>query len=215
MAIDCKRLKQIRLENGLSQEQMAKKLGLNRRTYSTYEQGTRNMGSATILKVCQTFNLTSDELLGNYQLAEPYEEIKTIRGYILCVVPLYTSADQYINNDYEDQFPDLFPTNMEARETIAVKVAGDSMTPKIDDRNIVTVHKQDRFRNGDIIAAIINGEKGIYIRRAYKDFDSKSITLVPINSDYKKIEFIGKERENLIIIGIVKKIVKSIQYELD
>ena len=43
MAIDYSKLKEIRTKMGLSQQEMAAKLGINRRTYSAYETGDRNM----------------------------------------------------------------------------------------------------------------------------------------------------------------------------
>ncbi|MBP5379248.1 MAG: LexA family transcriptional regulator [Ruminococcus sp.] len=207
MAIDYSKLKEIRTKMGLSQQEMAAKLGINRRTYSAYETGDRNMGSSLILKVCQTLGLSSDELLGNYKIAEPFEDLRTIRGLSLSVIPVFSTSEQFLNNEPEDQYPALFDTHAEAHETIAVKVAGDSMAPKIDDKDILTVRKQKQFRNGDIIAVILKDKKGIFIRRAYKNI--KTISLEPINSEYDSMEF---ERDNgdYLIIGIVKTILKTI-----
>ena len=192
---------------GLSQQEMAEKLGINRRTYSAYETGDRNMGSSLILKVCQTLNLSSDELLGNYTVAEPYEDLRTIRGLSLSVIPVFSTSEQFLNNEPEDQYPALFATHQDAHESIAVKVSGDSMAPKIDDKDILTIHKQKQFRNGDIIAIILNDKKGICIRRAYKN--DKTITLEPINSEYETLE-LNRDNSNYLIIGIVKNILKTI-----
>lgn len=207
MAIDYSKLRNIRKKMGLSQQEMADKLGINRRTYSSYETGDRNMGSSLILKVCQALDVSSDELLGNYKVAEPYEDLRTIRGFTLSVIPLFSTVEQFVNNEPEDQYPALFATHQDAHESIAVKVSGDSMAPKIDDKDILTIHKQRHFRNGDIIAVSIKGKKGIYIRRAYKG--DKSISLETINSEYDTLEFPNNSDE-LLIIGVVKTILKTI-----
>ena len=207
MAIDYSKLREIRTKMGLSQQEMAAKLGINRRTYSAYETGDRNMGSSLILKVCQTLGLSSDELLGNYKIAEPFEDLRTIRGLSLSVIPVFSTSEQFLNNEPEDQYPALFATHADAHESIAVKVSGDSMSPKIDDKDILTVRKQKFFRNGDIVAVILPGKKGICIRRAYRS--DKAITLEPINSEYDTLE-LAKDNTDYMIIGIVKTILKTI-----
>ena len=79
------------------------------------------------------------------------------------------------------------------------------MAPKIDDRNTVTVHMQKSFRNGDIIALTIENKKNIYVRRARRD--GSDLILEPGNSEYETMRFNEKQ---IHIIGVVKKIIKSI-----
>lgn len=205
MSIDCKKLRAKRLEANFTQLEMAHKLGIAQRTYASYEMGERDMHTDMIIKICSVLNLPSDELLGIYQEANTYEEIKTVDGLILSVIPLISTAEQFQNNKAEGQFPDLFETNKEARDSIAIRVTGDAMAPKIDDRNIVTVHKQTTFRNGDIIAVTIEGKKGIFVRRARRD--GSEIILEPGNSEYDTIKI---DKNELNIIGIVKKIIKRL-----
>lgn len=61
----CDNLKRLRAEHGLSQKEMAEKLDLNARTYASYERAEREPSTAIILKICQLFGISSDELLGN------------------------------------------------------------------------------------------------------------------------------------------------------
>lgn len=56
-------LKLLRTEKGLSQKEMAEKLHINFRTYASYERNEREPSSATILKICNTFGVSSDVLL--------------------------------------------------------------------------------------------------------------------------------------------------------
>lgn len=56
-------LKLLRTEKGLSQREMAEKLDINFRTYASYERNEREPSSATILKICNAFGVSSDELL--------------------------------------------------------------------------------------------------------------------------------------------------------
>lgn len=206
MAIDCNKLKEKRDEAKLTQQEMATKLGIAQRSYASYELGERDMHTDMILKICSVLKISSDELLGIYSQAHSYEEIKTISGLILTVIPLYSTAEQFEHGQAEDQFPDLFETNKEARETIAIRVTGDSMAPKISDRDTVTVHMQKTFRNNDIIAVTIEEKKGIFIRRARRD--GSDIILEPANSEY--YDYLRVNEDNINIIGVVKKIIKTI-----
>lgn len=59
------RLRSERKKAGLSQVQFAEKLGLNARTYASYERGERDISTALLLNICKELNISSDRLLGN------------------------------------------------------------------------------------------------------------------------------------------------------
>lgn len=59
------RLKNERKKIGLSQKEFADKLGMNARTYASYERGERDISTAVLLNICKTLNISSDSLLGN------------------------------------------------------------------------------------------------------------------------------------------------------
>jgi len=61
-------LKELRESKGLSQVQLAKELGLNHRTISQYENGTREPDIDTIKKLIKYFNVTAGQLLGTEEL---------------------------------------------------------------------------------------------------------------------------------------------------
>lgn len=57
-------LKQLRKAKGALQKDVAEYLGVTQKTYSGYELGQREPSISTILKLCDYFDVTSDELLG-------------------------------------------------------------------------------------------------------------------------------------------------------
>lgn len=60
------KLKEMRESRGLSQNQLAKKTGLNVRTLQHYEQHTKNFDHAridTIMKVCITLNCKLEDVI--------------------------------------------------------------------------------------------------------------------------------------------------------
>ncbi|MCH4164254.1 MAG: helix-turn-helix domain-containing protein [Lentilactobacillus diolivorans] len=60
------RLKQLRKEKkGLTQEMVAKQIGIAKTTYSAYEQGKRQPDYDTLNRLAKYFNASVDYLLGN------------------------------------------------------------------------------------------------------------------------------------------------------
>lgn len=59
--------KELRLSVGLSQDEMAKKLGVSRSTIGMYETGARKPDSEMLEKVADMFNIDIDYLLGRTQ----------------------------------------------------------------------------------------------------------------------------------------------------
>lgn len=58
------RLKQLREEANLTMEQLAVSLGTKKQTISRYEKNQREPEYATLIKIAQFFNVSTDYLLG-------------------------------------------------------------------------------------------------------------------------------------------------------
>ena len=73
------RLKKARLDAGLSQLELANKLGIPVRTYRSYEHGERALSTSMLLDICKVLNISSDYLLGRspqYELSEAISPYK-------------------------------------------------------------------------------------------------------------------------------------------
>ena len=58
------RMNALRQDNDLSQEQVAKVLGVAQTTYSQYELGKRQIPIDTLIKLCKFYNVSTDYMLG-------------------------------------------------------------------------------------------------------------------------------------------------------
>jgi transcriptional regulator with XRE-family HTH domain len=58
------KLKTLRAEHNLTQQDIAGRLGISQQTYSKYEKGSADIDSKTIIKVCDIYGVSSDYLLG-------------------------------------------------------------------------------------------------------------------------------------------------------
>lgn len=58
------RLKELRLNNGLRQEQVAKLVGVNKSAISTYENDTRQPSFEILVRLANLYRVSTDYLLG-------------------------------------------------------------------------------------------------------------------------------------------------------
>lgn len=59
------KLKKLRLEAGLKQKELGKKLGLSASAIGMYEQGRRDPDNETLMELSKIFDVSVDYLLGN------------------------------------------------------------------------------------------------------------------------------------------------------
>jgi len=86
-------LKRLRLQMGLTQEQLGEALNLSKQALSGYENGRRSPSIDTLIKVADFFNVSLDELLGrnsshcaNFRLCERISERRDILALVECLV---------------------------------------------------------------------------------------------------------------------------------
>lgn len=85
------KLKSFRIERGLSQRELAKKIGISVPTLQKYEYGTLNLKTEIIIKLCDIFNISLDEFIKKVELNE--EEKKEIT--------LFESVKDLLNDEKE------------------------------------------------------------------------------------------------------------------
>ncbi len=58
------RLRDLREDNDLNQEQIAKILDITRQQYQLYESGKRELKISHLIKICKFYNVSADYVLG-------------------------------------------------------------------------------------------------------------------------------------------------------
>lgn len=66
------RIRNLREDNDLTQQQIADMPYINRRTYAAYENGINSMTPETLCKIADIFNTSVDWLLGRTDEFAPY-----------------------------------------------------------------------------------------------------------------------------------------------
>ena len=89
-------------------------------------------------------------------------------------------------------------------EFFGLKVKGDSMSPRIQDGDVVIVKKQNTCETGDVCVVMVNGFDAT-LKQVKKDYNG--IMLVPFNTEYKPMFYSNKDIEELPI-RIIGKVVE-------
>lgn len=66
------RIRNLREDMDLTQQQMADKLFINRRTYASYELGIRGIPTEILSNIADIFDTSTDYLLGRTNVKKPY-----------------------------------------------------------------------------------------------------------------------------------------------
>lgn len=207
-------IRKLRKEKGLTQEQLGEMIGVKKAAVQKWENGSvQNLKRATIKKLSDIFNVSpvtfvkeSDE--PNY---EPSNVSCIIDSSLIYQIPVFESVSAgfgaYANSDIIDYIPIVIKNSYDVNDTIAIKVTGDSMYPKIEDGDLVVVRRQTSVDSGDIAVVMIDGEEWVVKRVVY---GNDWIELQSINPEFKPRYFEGAEVQRLYVAGKVMQIIKTL-----
>lgn len=191
------RIKQRRLELGLTVEELAQKMGYkDKSSISKIENGKADIPQSKVVAFARALNTTTAFLVGvdapvssTNSSALPGTETDTLPrvGRIACGEPIL--AEQNIE-DY-----DSVPSSW--RATFTLICVGDSMAPRIQDGDLVAIRQQKEVENGEIAAVRIGDEATL--KRVY--FHDDYIELRPENPAYSSIIRRREEMNDVSIEG--------------
>lgn len=193
----------LRKKTGLSQQELADKLGLKRSAIGMYETGKREPDLETFEAFADFFNVDMDYLHGKTTIPNraKFENIlppgclpmpkfvkKPRLGTIACGEPILAVEEA-------TEFDEV-PDDVSCDFTLLCK--GDSMiNARIFDGDVVFIRQQDMVDNGEIAAVLIENEATLKRVRLFDDH----ISLEPENPLYKPLVYWGEEMNSIRILG--------------
>ena len=166
------RLRTKRIENNLSLQDVAEKLGVSKVTVSRYETlDITNIPSDKIEGMAKLYKTTPAYLMGWEDKKEKENiNIDTINtDYIM--IPLYESISAGYgasNSEFIEMIP-VFGLKKNGTTYFAVKVEGDSMEPKIPNGSTIIIKKDIQIESGEIGAFNLNDENFVKQKKLVKD----------------------------------------------
>lgn len=132
------RLKDLRSEKRLTQDDIAKHFGIAKTTYASYEQGRREPDYTLLANLAKFFDVSTDYLLGNsdkrhyYSLTE--KDDKAIDAELERIIGGLTdkSGVSFLKNDatLSDNDRDLLAASLRSSLALAHEMAKKKFTPK-------------------------------------------------------------------------------------
>lgn len=192
------RLKKLREEKGLSQEEVAKIVGVSREAVTFWETG-RTKPIRKLKELSALYNVSADYILGKSDLPLSNEVPVSAAINRYPIIGTVKCGPDGLAYEYLDGF---FATSEEYSGDIrGFKCKGDSMKGEgINDGDIVLVRIQPDVENGELAVVVINGDEGT-LKRIRKD--TNYITLEAANPNYPSRTFAGEKMNEVHIVGRV------------
>lgn len=186
------RIRQLRLEKGLTQEELGEIVGVKKAAVQKWESGlTKNLKRSTIEKLSSFFGVSPSYLMG-------MSEIKNLVPHRLQKVPLLGEISAGEPIYASEERGSYILVNGNARIDFCLRVKGDSMIDaRIHDGDLVFVRKQPCVENGEIAVVLIDNEATL--KRFYRTDDG--VILKPENSKYQPKYYTEKDFKDIRVLG--------------
>lgn len=189
------KLKELRKAKSISQQQLADLLKVGQSTVAMWEKGKNNPEYNTLLKISQFFSVSTDYLSGSSEAKNAFKV--PVLGYVRAGVP--TEAVEEVLD-----YVDVALSENELKNIFALRIKGDSMSPRMIDGDTVIVKKQSDFSSGDICVALVGTADATVKKIIKKD---TGIILMPLNGNYEPLFFTPEQIENTPV-SIIGKVVE-------
>lgn len=193
------RVKLLRDELGLNQEELAKKIGVSPSAIGMYERDLREANDDIKLKMCDLFNCSMDYLTGKSDIRNGTNHaIVLVYGTIPAGIPMEMIEDIL---DTEEIDANMLKGG---KQYFGLKVKGTSMSPEYLDNDTIILEKVDDVESGTDAVVMVNGNDGTF-KRVFKN--ESGVILQPLNPEYQPMVYTNEQIENLPI-RIIGKVVE-------
>ncbi len=208
------RLRTARETKEMDQGTLAERAGVVTRTLQRWEKGEQVPDGVALTRLARATGVQASWLLTGdgemYPAPPPRPEnvytlpgsnrrrVKTMDVPLISAVPAGKVATLF-HPDYVDDYVTV--DDVKDPQAFALKVKGNSMSPRIEDGDVVIVSPQQEARSGDICVARVNGEDTL---KKVK-FEGNYVHLIPLNPEFDPVTV--KKRD----VNFVWKVVKLIK----
>lgn len=210
------RIRQARENKGFDQATLAGKIDVATRTLQRWEKGEQVPDAVTLAKIGElTGTLTHWLLTGEGAMyahqngggeriegngSSALRRVKLVRIPMLSSVPA-GKPNLIFHPDYIEKY--ITVDDVKDDNAFALKVDGDSMSPRIEHGDVIIISPKKEVRNGDICVIRVNDEDTV--KKVI--FENGYVHLIPLNRDYEPVSVKKKE---VAFIWRVVKVIKNI-----
>lgn len=200
-------LKEIMREKNMRQIDVANKSGISKGRVSRWMSGENIPYGESLAKLAEALGVSVDRLLGKTDPIERFIKGDTTEDIELpfnldTLVPVLGTVAAGVPIEAQEDVVGEIPVLDKQGGFFALKVKGDSMSPRIMDGDIVLVKPQDFAEDGDLVIALVDGDATCKVLKR----SHGAVSLVPFNAAYLPFVYTGSEAEGMRILG---KVVES------
>ncbi len=209
------RIREARENKGADQATLAAKVSVATRTLQRWEKGDQTPDGLAITALARVTGVQPNWLLTGdgemYPVPSRPDNVIPLPGNArrrnkLVDLPLISAVPAgKVATIFHPDYTDDFVTVDDIRDpsAFALKVKGQSMSPRIEDGDVVIVSPQQEARSGDICVVRVNGEDTL---KKVK-FEGIYIHLIPLNPDFEPVTV---KRKDVNFVWKVMKLIKQL-----
>jgi repressor LexA len=210
------RIRKARENKEIDQSTLAAKAGIASRTVQRWEKGEQVPGGDFLLQIARFTGVRPDWLLtgdGDMYLRTDrrtnilrFHPDKSFRKVNLVEIPLLSSVPAgrtaaIFHPEHVERFVTV--DNLNDPGAFALVVKGSSMSPKIEDGDIVVVSPQREAHSGDICVVRVNEEDVLKMVK----IDEEHVHLIPLNSEF---EVVTVRKRDVAFVWKVVRVIKNL-----
>lgn len=189
---------------------VAEKVGVSAQSVFRWENGAR-VPSTYLPALATALHTSPSYLMG---LTDDGPSFQPLPNSKMRRVPVYESVSAGFGVNADDHIVGWeqlwIESDAEAAETICIRAVGDSMSPRIEDGDLLQVQRIASVDSGRIGVFLLDGEDGV-VKQAVYEVGQPWLVLRSLNPAYRDRRFDGdKELARVRVLGLVRKIIKTV-----
>lgn len=204
------RITALRKEKGVTEKQVLEDCGLSKNSFGNWKKGIIPV-STTQTILARYFGVSVEYLMGKTD--NPVSHSEQITSYLPYekrglrpIIGMASAGTGVIAEEMILGWQSV-DEELDTEDFFWLKIAGDSMSPKIDDGDLVLIQRDAEIENGCIAVVIVDGMEG-FIKKII--FEEDSIVLHSFNPYYPDMIFTGDDRKKLHFIGRARKVERDL-----
>jgi repressor LexA len=199
------RIKDLRVGDRMTGDELGKVLGVSKSTISLYEHDKSTPDDEIKKSICSYFDVSFDWLMGLSAIKKHINNNHNGRGIkipvlgrVVAGIPI-EAVEEIL--DYEEITPELAATG----DFFALKIRGHSMEPRTIEGDVVIVRRQEDVDSGDIAIVLVNGYEAT-VKQVKKQ--PEGITLVASNTGVYLTHFYSNNEIEHLPVQILGKVIE-------
>ena len=198
-----RRLKHLREDANMKQDNLATLLGVKRPTISMYERDARIPSTEVLEKYAKVFDVSTDYILGR-TLKKKHDSNNA--KYEIPVFYAVACGNPFVADEDIIDWEEIDPNLKSQGEHFGVKLMGDSMLPDFKDGDVVIVRKQSDVDSGDIAIVLVNGDEATM---KIVEKSAEGITLIATNPSVFLPKFYTNSQIETTPVSIIGKVIEQ------